>query len=130
MAAAPILRTRNLHQLVTFYVEALDFRVVQLVPHVAALLSCGSFQLQLWQWERASGRCVATLEAGTRTIFDLHARFARHGRSLLSGPPELRAWGAFEFGLVDFEGNQLVFLQWTVGAGERPCRAGARKFPG
>lgn len=119
MAPDPVLRTRNLHQLVAFYVEALDFRVVQLVPHVAALLSCGSFQIQLWQSESASGRCVATLEADRHTIFELHARMARHGRSLLSGPPELRAWGAFDFGLVDFEGNHLVFLQWVLGTEER-----------
>lgn len=127
---APILRTRNLDQLVTFYVEALDFRVVQKVPHVAALLSCGAFQIQLWKSDCANGRCVATLAAGTHTIFDLHARMAKHGRSLLSGPPELRAWGAFEFSLVDFAGNHLVFLQWAVSADEDQFRAGARRFPG
>lgn len=130
MAAAPILRTRNLRQLVTFYVEALDFRVVQMVPDVVALLACGPFQIQLWQSQRASGRCLATLAAGAGTIFDLHARLARHGRSLLSGAPQLKVWGAFEFSLVDYEGNQLVFLQWVAGTDDRRGRARARKLPG
>lgn len=121
MTAAPTLRTRNLQQLVTFYVEALDFRVVQLVPHVVALLSCGPLRIQLWQSKCASGRCVATLAAGRSTIFDLHAQLARYGRSLLSGPPELRAWGAFEFSLVDLEGNQVVFLQWLAGSDLEQC---------
>lgn len=46
-------------------------------------------------------------------IFSLHARLEQYGSGLLEQTmPMLQPWGAWEFSLVDLEGNRLVVMEW------------------
>lgn len=111
----PVLRTRHLERLVAFYRTALGFEVLQHVPAVVAFLALGPLTLQFWQQPGVLREdCAIVLDGPQGGIFQLHARLARFGRHLLTQPaPQLKPWGAWEFVLVDLDGNRLAFMQWA-----------------
>lgn len=123
--AVPVLRTPRLRDATAFYVDTLGFTLAQKVPGVLALLRHGPLVLQLWQAQtRAPQGCCIRIDADLDSIFDCHARLARHARTRIAAPPALQPWGAWEFSLVDGEDNRLVFVQW---AATLPARMGAGK---
>lgn len=112
----PALCTPNLKKLLAFYRDELGFHVLQQVPGVLALLRHGSVRLQLWQ-QPGAAQTIRTIriELEEDDAFRLHARLARHERSALADEaPRLQPWGAWEFSLIDAEGNRLVFVQWAT----------------
>jgi hypothetical protein len=112
----PTLCTTNLARLLAHYRDELGFDVVQQIPGVVAFIRNGPASLQLWQ--RASGiarDCRIRLDGQDANVFRLHARLAQHARRALGeDAPMLRPWGAWEFSLIDIEGNRLTFVQWVV----------------
>jgi hypothetical protein len=112
-----VLRTPCLARLTAFYRDAIGFQVAQHIPGVVSLLRHGAFRLQLWQSAQGPAACCIPLDRQEVCIFQLHARIARQARGLLGEAwPQLKPWGAWEFSLVDIEGNRLAFVQWAVGA--------------
>ena len=127
----PALCTTNLKKLLAFYRDALGFQVLQQVPGVLALLRHGSVRLQLWQ-QHCAAQTIRTIriELEEEDVFQLHTRMARHERSATADEaPRLQPWGAWEFSLIDAEGNRLVFVQWDI-AGLAAAHAQSRHGPG
>lgn len=126
----PVVSSANLSQLLPYYRNVLRFRVLQEVRGVLALVESGAVRLQLWQrnTQGSTRRCRIPLEGAGACIFQVYGAFARVARSaLVEDRPQLQAWGAWEFSLLDSEGNQLLFAQWAnapriplpTGAGRR-----------
>lgn len=115
-SAIPFVKTARLARLLPYYRDVLGFEVVQHVPGVVAFLESGGLELQLWQRNDWQGHafCVVRLDGLHADIRRLHAAFLRRAPAALMEPkPILQAWDSWEFGLVDCEGNQLVFEQWV-----------------
>ncbi|QJW85242.1 hypothetical protein HK414_23060 [Ramlibacter terrae] len=120
LAGSPpaVVRTRSLRGLLPYYRDVLGFRVLQHVPGVLALLQFEQFTLQLWQRNDFGGHsfCVVSLDGRRSDIQRLHAAFRRcDAGGLMERVPALQPRGSWEFGLVDPEGNQVVFEQWVTG---------------
>lgn len=113
----PVIRTASIARLLPYYRDVLGFRPVQHIPGVVAVLELGGVALQLWQRNDCEGHsfCVVSLDARQSDIFRLYAGFARTAPTALMEPrPQLQPWNSWEFGVVDNEGNQLVFEQWVT----------------
>jgi len=118
-----VVRTRSLRGLLPYYADVLGFSVLQHVPGVVALLQFEQVALQLWQRNDFGGHsfCVVSLDDRHCDIQGLHAAFQRcDAGGLMERAPMLQPWGSWEFGLVDPEGNQIVFEQWLKGLAPNP----------
>lgn len=135
MATLPLLITPQLARAVSHYRDEMGFEVVQHVAGVVALLRLGDVTIYLWQ--RASDDLVqrhAPFKPGQHRAmiacaFKVHAK-AMEALKLrcvtqlagtdwpelqrLSGPPQLQSWGAWEFSIIDGDGNVLHFVQWVT----------------
>ncbi|HEY8357228.1 MAG TPA: hypothetical protein VIL30_07165 [Ramlibacter sp.] len=119
--APAVVKTARLARLLPYYRDVLGCRVVQHVPGVVALIELHGVPLQLWQRNDFGGHsfCVVLLEGGQARIRQLHAAFARSDAgALMESRPTLQPWGSWEFGVVDIEGNQIVFEQWITGVAQ------------
>lgn len=129
--AVPVVRAANLGMLVAHYRDTLKFTVVQEVRGVVAFVTHGPVRLQLWQ---SGGQtpcdCRVQLDGRGANLFQVHASLARHARAALAEQsPQLKPWGAWEFSLVDSEGNRLIFVQWAINSvfGQAPEDASRRQ---
>ncbi|NML44369.1 hypothetical protein HHL11_11445 [Ramlibacter sp. G-1-2-2] len=113
----PVVAAANLSLLLPHYRDVLRFRVLQEVRGVVALIQHGAVRLQLWQ-RSAQGepmRCRVPLDGPSACVFRVYGALARVARSaLMEDRPQLMPWGAWEFSLLDREGNQLLFSQWAL----------------
>ncbi|MBX3587009.1 MAG: hypothetical protein KF796_10205 [Ramlibacter sp.] len=134
--AIPVLRTARLARTQRLYQEALGFTLAQEVPGVVALLRHGPLCLQLWQHGQLPQPdcCRIPLDGPDLDIFQCHARLAASARAWIDDAPRLKPWGAWEFCLLDAEGNRLVFVQWALGrlvlAEDRLTPPGGMPAPG
>ena len=127
----PVLRTARLARTVAHYRDALGFRVAQMVPGVVALMRHGPVCLQLWQHGdlAAPESCRIALNGVGIDIFQCHARLAASARPWMDMTPRLKPWGAWEFCLLDAEGNRLIFVQWAVDVHAMPDEQGTLQDP-
>lgn len=114
--AVPVLRTARLARTLALYRDGLGFTVAQHIPGVLALLRHGAVQIQLWQHGTLPQPecCRVALDGLPVDIFACHAQLARSARPWLDVAPRLQPWGAWEFCLLDSEGNRLIFTQWAT----------------
>jgi hypothetical protein len=128
--AVPVVRASNLGLLVKHYRDVLKFAVVQEVRGVVAFVKHGPVCLQLWQsGGKTRGDCRVQLNGRGANLFQLHVSLARHARAaLVEESPQLKPWGAWEFSLIDSEGNRLIFMQWAINSvfGQVPTHASQR----
>lgn len=123
--SVPAVCTPNLTQLLAYYRDQLGFQVIQEVRGVLAFVQHGPVRLQLWQWAgKFQGDRRIRLDGQDANVFQVHASLAQRARSALGeDAPSLRPWGAWEFSLIDVEGNRLIFVQWVVNSVFEPhCR--------
>lgn len=113
----PVLLSRDPLRLARFYIHALEFELVQHIVGAFASLRSAALPLQVWGRRDAHpGRTTVVLEQGDASIFDVHRQLVRVAPALLdSRSPRPMAWGAWQFGLTDIDGNQLLFVQWRDG---------------
>lgn len=135
LSALPILHTPKLDAAVQDYAGVMGFEVAQHVSGVVAVLRVGHIHLYLWQQgaDVRNGAAVAFKPGHHRvavgSAFDAFSNlvggFKKLGRTAppetqallihrLSGPPKLQPWGAWEFSLVDADGNVLHMVQWVA----------------
>ena len=110
----PVLLTPDPLRLARFYVDVLEFELLQHIVGVFAALRCGSLPLQVWGRQDARPACTRVLlEDGDMSIFELHRRLMRTAPALVdSHAPQSTPWGAWQFRLTDLDANQLLFMQW------------------
>lgn len=131
--AIPVLRTPRLARTVAHYRDALGFTVAQEVHGVVALLRHGPLCLQLWQHGDLPQPecCRIALDGASLDIFQCHARLAQYARPWMDVAPRLKPWGAWEFCLLDAEGNRLIFVQWALAQAmpdfDAPSATGSRE---
>jgi len=103
----------------------------QQVPGVLALVRHGPVCLQLWQHGDLPQpeSCRIQLNGAGIDIFQCHARLARSARPWMDVAPRLKPWGAWEFCLLDAEGNRLIFVQWAVDVHAMPDEPGTLQDP-
>lgn len=121
----PVLLSRDPVRLARFYIHALEFELVQHIVGVFACLRSAALPLQIWgRHDARPGRTSVILEQDDASIFDVHRQLMRVAPALLdSRSPRAMAWGAWQFGLTDIDGNQLLFVQWR----DDPPPAGASR---
>jgi hypothetical protein len=116
----PTLLTTDLDASVCEYVDCLGFKVVQHIPHTAALLKRDGIRVQLlrryMQYEKNINTNPEPAKQPTHRIavdgiFNLYNSLAQHLRHTLSGPPLLSLMGTWEFTLTDSQNNKLFFVQ-------------------
>lgn len=115
----PVVPTRDVARLTTFYRVAIGFEVLQWIPGVVALLACGPLRVQLWQRPDAAPAVVRVPLTAQLSLIEVHAALARHASSLLQQRrPCVQSSRAWDFDLIDLDGNRLKFV-----GPQYPCQA-------
>lgn len=121
--ARPTVLTADLDASVREYVDCIGFKLVQHIPHTAALLERDGTRVQLLRRYAQYEKNITTMPEPAKQpthriavngIFNLHHSLAQRLRHALSGPPRLTLMGTWEFSLVDSQNNQLFFVQAAV----------------
>jgi hypothetical protein len=116
----PTLLTTDLDASVREYVDCAGFKLVQHVPHTAALVERDGVRVQLLrryvQYEKNIAGEIPpkkqpTHRIAVEDIFCFYNNLCQHIRHTLSGPPYLSSLGMWEFSMTDSQSNKLFFVQ-------------------